>query len=69
MKYSKIIVMLIILANILFASSVLFIFFKVGNEPNTLIIAWFGFTTGELAIMGSIKKKEKSKIDDLIGRV
>jgi len=58
MKFSKIIVSLIILLNVLFTVGVLYVFLRVGNEPSILIGAWFGFTTGELWMLSSIKKKE-----------
>jgi len=58
MKFSKIIVSLIILLNVLFTTGVLYVFLKVGSEPMTLIGCWFAFTTGELWMLSSIKKKE-----------
>jgi len=58
MKFSKIIVSLIILLNVLFTAGVLYVFLRVGNEPSILIGAWFAFTTGELWMLASIKKKE-----------
>ncbi len=58
MKFSKIIVSLIILLNVLFTIGVLYVFLKVGNEPMTLIGCWFAFTTGELWLLATIKKKE-----------
>jgi hypothetical protein len=48
MKFSKLIVALVILLNAAFTVAVLFIFYRVGTEPTALIAAWFGFTTGEL---------------------
>lgn len=58
MKFSKIIVSLIILLNVLFTAGILYVFLRVGSEPATLIGAWFAFTTGELWMLASIKKKE-----------
>ncbi len=58
MRFSKLIVSLIILLNVLFTVGVLYIFLRVGNEPSVLIGAWFAFTTGELWMLSSIKKKE-----------
>jgi len=58
MKFSKIIVFLIILLNVLFTTGVLYVFLRVGSEPATLIGAWFAFTTGELWMLSSIKKKK-----------
>jgi hypothetical protein len=58
MKFSKLIVALVIALNVLFTVAVLFIFYKVGTEPTTLIGAWFGFTTIELWALAGIKKRE-----------
>lgn len=56
MRYSKFIVALVILLNTGFALSVLYVFLKTGNEPTVLTGAWFTFTTGELWMIGSIRK-------------
>ena len=61
MKFSKAIVLLVILLNAAFTVAVLFIFYKVGTEPTTLIGAWFGFTTVELWALAGIKKREIEK--------
>lgn len=58
MKFSKIIVALVILLNVAFTAAVLYIFLKIGSEPITLIGCWFAFTTGELWLLATIKKKE-----------
>ncbi len=60
-KYSKKIVAWIIILNTIFAITVLYIFFRIGNEPTTLIQFWFGFTTVELWSLAGIKKKEIKK--------
>ena len=59
--FSKFIVGLVLLLNILFTIAVLYIFLKVGNEPMTLIGAWFAFTTGELWFLAGIKKNKINK--------
>lgn len=64
MKFSKWIVSLIILLNIVFTIGVLYVFLRVGNEPTMLIGAWFAFTTGELWMLSSIKKKEVDYYED-----
>lgn len=58
-SYSKIIVTLIILLNVAFTTAVLYVLL-ISNiqEPTTLIISWFAFTTGELWLLSGIKKKE-----------
>jgi len=58
MKFSKVIVSLVILLNTAFSIAVLFIFYRVGTEPTALIAAWFGFTTGELWFLAGIRKKK-----------
>lgn len=58
MKFSKVIVSLVVLLNVVFTGAVLYIFLRVGSEPMTLIGTWFAFTTGELWMLSSIKKKE-----------
>ena len=61
MKFSKAIVLLVILLNAAFTVAVLYIFYRIGVEPTTLIGAWFGFTTIELWALAGIRKKEVEK--------
>lgn len=67
MKFSKIIVSLVILLNVVFTGLVLYVFLRTGSEPMTLIGCWFAFTTGELFLLAGIKKKEVGMEDDYIG--
>ena len=62
-RFSKFIVTLVIIMNIIFTAAVLYVFVKVGNEPMALIGAWFTFTTGELWMLSSIKKSKVNKKD------
>ena len=62
--FSKILVVLIIVLNIIFTSVVLWVFDRTGVEPSALITAWFSFTTGELWFLSSIKKKKVKKNDE-----
>ena len=64
MRFSKLIVSLIILLNVLFTAGILYVFLKVGSEPMTLIGCWFAFTTGELWMLSSIKKKKIKEDND-----
>lgn len=57
-SYSKSIVALVVILNALFAAAVLYAFIKTSAEPATLIVSWFSFTTGELWLLASIKKKK-----------
>lgn len=58
MKFSKWIVSLVVLLNVIFTAAVLYVFLKIGSEPMTLIGCWFAFTTGELWLLAGIKKAE-----------
>ena len=57
-KFSKFIVRLVVTLNSIFALAVLYVFFRTGNEPTVLVGCWFGFTTGELWLLSSIKKNK-----------
>lgn len=61
MKFSKKIVTLVIALNILFTIAILFVFLKTGNEPMTLVGAWFTFTTVELWSLSKIKRAEREE--------
>lgn len=58
-EYSKFIVILVILLNIIFTAAVFYIVFLGIPEPSTLIITWFSFTTVELLAIAGIKITEK----------
>lgn len=60
-EFSKAIVALVVIMNIIFTGAVLYVFLKTGNEPATLVGAWFAFTTGELWMLSSIKKTKVKK--------
>jgi hypothetical protein len=65
-RFSKFVVTVVILLNILFTAAVLYVFLQTGSEPVTLIGCWFAFTTGELWMLSSIKKsKVKKEGDDI----
>lgn len=49
--------------NIVFTAAVLYIFYRVGQEPVVLIGAWFGFTTAEVWALAFIKRKESDNND------
>ena len=68
MKYSKVRVALIILLNVAFTAAIIWLIKECGIEPTTLIVAWFGFTTGELFIVAGITKtKIKEDSDNGMG--
>lgn len=60
-KYSKYIVTFIIVMNIMFTIAILYVFNHTGNEPSTLVSAFFAFTTVELWSLAGIKKKKIEK--------
>lgn len=65
MRFSKVIVSIVVFTNLAFTAAVLIVFYRVGSEPAVLIGAWFAFTTGELWAMASIRKaKARSKEGD-----
>ena len=60
-SFSKGVVALIIIMNVVFTAATLIVFAITGAEPVALIGAWFGFTTGELWILSGIKKQKLKK--------
>ena len=58
-NFSKKIVISVIILNIIFTLAIMYLFLQTGNEPMTLVGAWFGFTTIELWSLASIKKKKE----------
>ena len=64
MKFSKGIVALVILLNVIFTAAVLYTFLKTSSEPMTLIGCWFAFTTGELWLLAKIKRTEIEKSEN-----
>lgn len=53
--FSKFIVTMVIILNILFTLAILYLFWLKGQEPRFLIGAWFAFTTGELWALALIR--------------
>lgn len=60
-RFSNVIVSLVILLNVAFAAAVLYVFLQTGSEPMTLVGCWFAFTTGELWLLATIKKRKIDK--------
>jgi len=61
MEFSKLIVMLVVLLNIVFAGIILYMVWHGRPEPAVLVGAWFAFTTGELFFLAGIKRTEKQR--------
>ena len=62
--FSKLIISLVVVMNIIFTVAVLYVFLKTSSEPVALVGAWFAFTTGELWMLSSIKKEKVKKGDN-----
>ena len=56
MRYSKKIVAMVIILNVLFAATVFIASFRNAVIPDSLIVAWFGFTTGELWALSKVSR-------------
>ena len=56
--FSKSIVTLVIVMNMIAFGALLFAFMRVGSEAGILTGAWFAFTTGELWALALIRRKE-----------
>lgn len=66
--FSKVIVLAVVMLNSAFTAACLYVFLRTSTEPTALIGCWFGFTTGELWMLSSIKKnkiKEGTEYDKL----
>lgn len=63
-KFSKAIVTIVIILNIIFTVAILYVFLQTSSEPSTLIGCWFAFTTTEMWALASIKKKKIKKKEE-----
>lgn len=59
--FSKLIVSFVIIVNVIFTASVLYVFLKTSSEPTALIASWFAFTTVEVWQLATIKKSKVKK--------
>lgn len=66
--FSKFIVGLVILLNILFTMAILYLFYLKAQEPRFLIGAWFAFTTGELWMLAGIRNTKTKAAAEKIKR-
>lgn len=55
LQFNKKIVALIVIMNILFTATIVFLYYRTGSEPSTLIERWFKFTGTELVALAGIK--------------
>lgn len=58
-NFSKKVVITVIFLNIIFTTAIMYLFWQTGNEPSSLVVAWFGFTGVELWSLAGIKKKKE----------
>ena len=61
MKFSNFVVIMVVLLNIAFVVGVFCASLRSATIPDSLIVAWFAFTTGELWMLASIKKTKVRK--------
>ncbi|MDU5080212.1 hypothetical protein [uncultured Tissierella sp.] len=61
LQFNKKIVMIIVVMNILFTATIVFLYYKTGSEPSTLIERWFKFTGTELVALAGIKSFDTIK--------
>lgn len=57
-KFSKRIIAVVIALNIAFTIAILVCFWHTGNEPASLVVAFFSFTTVELWSLSKIKREK-----------
>ena len=62
MKFSNFVVIMVVLLNTAFVVGVFYASLQNATIPDSLIIAWFAFTTGELFALASIKKTKVKKL-------
>ena len=60
-KFSKLIVVLVVMLNIAFTAIILYLVWHDKQEPAALVVAWFGFTSVELWALSKIKRAEVEK--------
>ena len=57
-RFMKGIIVGVFIFLLVFITVVLWLFYKTGSEPSTLIASVFAVAVGEFSILGSIKKKK-----------
>lgn len=64
MKFSKKVVIAVLILNVLFTASVLVVSWHTLQPLDALVVGWFAFTTGELWTLGKIERDKLGRIDD-----
>ena len=73
LRFSKIVIIAVIIMVLIFTGSVLYIFDRKSAEPNVIITAFFAFMTGEVLALAKLKlaeieterKEKKKEIEDI----
>ena len=60
-RFSKAVVVVIILLNVVFTAGVLAVFWHTMSEPPVLVASWFAFTTGDLSLCAMLKSSKEKK--------
>lgn len=58
MRFSKIVVLSLLVLTVIFTAIILYIFYQTGQEPETLVRCWFVGIVGELGLLAKIKWTE-----------
>ena len=64
MKFSKKIVIAVLILNVLFTIGVLVVSWHTLQSVDALVVGWFAFTTGELWTLGKIERDKLGRNDD-----
>lgn len=56
MKFSKKVVIAVLVLNVLFTTAVLVVSWHTLQSVDALVVGWFAFTTGELWTLGKIER-------------
>jgi len=59
MKFSKLIVLIVLISIYVYTGIALWVFYNTGVEPTTLTACFFGAMVGEFTILGVIEKTKK----------
>jgi hypothetical protein len=63
MNFSKKIVIVVLIMNVLFTTAVLMVSWHTLQPLDALVMGWFAFTTGELWTLGKIERDKQGRID------
>ena len=63
MKFSKKVVIAVLILNVLFTASVLLVSWHTLQSVDALVVGWFAFTTGELWTLGKIERDKQGRVN------